>query len=250
MVSAYAFLRLRCRGAGYPFSRRAKWWAMSVILLTAILATGVSLAAVAVTDHVRAAFLGLVIPSGLWIGQVSTQEGRQRAAAWLQPLVSWLTFPLRQLYDRMGDDLQDWCDARMDAASNTPQGVADAAQYYHNQVGTRLRNRQARDQLNRWRESIEHKTSIVRLIGLDTTPARLNAALQWHPSTRDSGRYTANDLMYLADRLESEAQNELYLFLAYVYRLGFHKLLIYPRRPPTPVHTMRPPLADHNATAE
>src|SRR5215471_13081085 len=249
MVSAYTFLRLRCRGAGHPFGQRAKWWAMSVILLTAILATGVSLAAVAVTDHVRAAFLGLVIPSGLWIGQVSAPE-RQRAAAWLQPLVSWLTFPLRQLYDRMGDDLQDWCDARLDAASKTPQRVADAAQYYHNQVGARLRNDQARDQLKRWRESIEHKTSIVRLISLDTTPARLNAALQWHPSTRDSGRYGADDLEYLAGRLESEAQNELYLFLAQVYRLGFHKLLIYPLRPPAPVHSRRPPLAGHNAAAE
>jgi len=250
MVSAYAFLRLRCRGSGYPFGRRAKWWALSVILLTAILATGVSLAAVAVTNHVRAAFLGLVIPSGLWIGQVATQEGRQRTAAWLRPLIACLTFPLHRLYDRMGDDLQDWCDARLEAASKTPQRVADAAQYYHNQVGTRLRNSQARDQLKRWRESIEHKTGILRLISLDTTPARLNAALQWHPSTRDSGRYSADDLAYLADRLESEAQNELYLLLAYVYRLGFHKLLIYPLRPPTPVRTRRPPLADHNATAE
>ena len=250
VVSAYAFLRLRCRGAGYPFSRRAKWWAMSVILLTAILATGVSLAAVAVTDHVRAAFLGLVIPSGLWIGQVSTQEGRRRTTAWLRPLATCLTFPLRRLYDRMGDDLQDWCDARMDAASRTPQRVADAARYYHNQVAARLRNKQAREQLDRWRESIEHKTSIVRLISLDTTPVRLHAALQWHPSTRDSGRYTADDLPYLADRLESEAQNELYLFLAQVYRLGFHKLLIYPLRPPAPVSARRPPLADHNAAAE
>jgi hypothetical protein len=250
MLSAFAFLRLRCRGAGYPFGQRAKWWAMSVILLTAILATGVSVAAVAVTDHVRAAFLGLVIPSGLWIGQVSTREGRQRTAAWLEPLINALTFPLRHLYDRMGDDLQDWCDARLDAASKTPQRVADAARYYHNQVSSRLRNDQARDQLNRWRESIEHKASVVRLISLDTTPARLNAALQWHPSTRDSGRYGAGDLEYLAGRLESEARSELYLFLAQVYRLGFRKLLIYPLRPPAPVHSRRPPLADHNAAAD
>jgi hypothetical protein len=117
-------------------------------------------------------------------------------------------------------------------------------------VAARLRNKQAREQLDRWLESIEHKTSIVRLISLDTTPARLHAALQWHPSTRDSGRYTADDLPYLADRLESEAQNELYLFLAQVYRLGFHKLLIYPLRPPAPVSARRPPLADHNAATE
>jgi hypothetical protein len=250
MVSAYAFLRLRCRGAGYPFSRRAKWWAVSVILLTAILATGVSLAVVAVTDQVRAAFLSLVIPSGLWIGQGSTQDGRRRSTAWLRPLVACLTFPLAQLDDRMGGDLQDWCDARLEAASGTPQRVADAARYYHNQVATRLRNSQGREQLHRWRESIEHKASIVRLISLDTTPARLHAALQWHPSTRDSGRHAADNLSCLADRLESEAQNELYLFLAQVYRLGFRKLLIYPLRPPAPVRARRPPLADRNATAE
>jgi hypothetical protein len=72
-------------------------------VLTAIPATGVSLAAVAVNDHGPATFLGLVVPSRLWIGQVSSQEGRQRTAAWLRPLITSLTFPLRQLYDRMGD---------------------------------------------------------------------------------------------------------------------------------------------------
>jgi hypothetical protein len=250
LLSACAFLRLRCRGSGNPFSRRAKWWAMTVIALTAIVSTGVSVAAVLVSDHARAAVLGLVIPSGLWIGQGSTQDGRRRSTAWLRPLVACLTFPLAQLYDRLGGDLQDWCDARLEAASGTPQRVADAARYYHNQVATRLRNSQAREQLHRWRESIEHKASIVRLISLDTTPARLHAALQWHPSTRDSGRHAADNLSCLADRLESEAQNELYLFLAQVYRLGFRKLLIYPLRPPAPVRARRPPLADRNATAE
>jgi len=31
--------------------------------------------------------------------------------------------------------------------------------------------------------------------------------------------------------MESDALSELNLFLAYVYRLGYHKLLIYPFRP-------------------
>jgi len=250
LLSAYAFLRLRCRGSGNPFSRRAKWWAMTVIALTAILSTGVGVAAVLVSDHTRAAVLGLVIPSGLWIGQVSTERAHRRAAATLRSLVTCLTFPLSRLYDRMGDDMQDWCDDRLEAASRTPQRVAEAVQYYHQQVAGRLRNSQARDQLKRWRESIEHKTSIVRLINLDTTPARLHAALQWHPSTRDSGKYTSGDLPHLADRLESEAQNELYLFLAQVYRLGFHRLLIYPLRPPAPARTKRRPLVDRKAGGE
>jgi hypothetical protein len=247
LLSAYAFLRLRCRGTGNPFGHRAKWWAVTVIALTAIVSTGVSVAAVLVSDHARAAVVGLVIPSGLWIGQVSTERARQRTATTLRWLVTCLTFPLSRLYDRMGDDMQDWCDDRLEAAAGTPQRVAEAARYYHQQVAGRLRNSQAQDQLKRWRESIEHKTSIVRLITLDTTPARLNAALQWHPSTRDSGKYTPYDLPYLADRLESEAQNELFLFLAQVYRLGFHRLLIYPLRPLEPARTRRRPLAGHKA---
>jgi hypothetical protein len=248
-LSAYAFLRLRCRRAGQAFGPRAKWWSMTIIVLTAIVSTGLGVTAVAVSGHIRAAYVGLVLPSGLWIGQVSIQRRRPSPALSLKPLAALIALPFRRLYDRMGDDMQDWCDARLDAASRTPQRVAEAAQYYWNQVGNRLRPGRERDQLGRWRESIEHKISIVRLISLDTTPARLNAALQWHPSTRDSAKYAADDLPRLADRLENEAQNELYLFLAQVYRLGFRKLLIYPFRPPLPI-TRRGPLADRRATAE
>ena len=246
MVLAYGFLRLRCRSAGQPFGPRAKWWAMTIILLTAIVSTGLGAAAVAVSDHVRAAYIGLLLPSGLLIGEASLQGRRRAPALSLKPLAEWIALPFRRLYDRMGDDMQDWCDARLAAASRTPLLVAEAAKYYYNQVGGRLKPCPERDQLDRWRESIEHKTSIVRLISLDTTMARLNAALQWHPSTRDSGRYTTDDLPRLAGRLENEAQNELYLFLAQAYRLGFRKLLIYPFRPSQPI-ARRGPMADRHA---
>src|SRR5262249_59543444 len=43
-LSAYAFLRLRCRRAGQPFGPRAKRWAVTIILLTAIVSTGLGLA--------------------------------------------------------------------------------------------------------------------------------------------------------------------------------------------------------------
>jgi hypothetical protein len=72
----------------------------------------------------------------------------------------------------------------------------------------------------------------VRLVNLDTTPARLRESLQKHPSTQDSRKYPDDDPQ-LASRLESDAVNELNLFLAYIYRLGYHKLLIYPFRPGT-----------------
>ena len=59
-----------------------------------------------------------------------------------------------------------------------------------------------------------HKIGIVRLINLETTPARLHDSLQKHPSTQTLRRHAANDLPRLSRRLESDATNELDLFLA------------------------------------
>jgi len=234
LVSAYIFLLLRCRGTGYPFGPRARWWAITIVVITAAVSTGLGLAAVAVGEHGLAAYVGLLLPSGLWLSKASAQR-RPGASLVPEALAGWLTLPLLRLDDRMGDDMQDWCDIRLKVAASRPQWLADAAQYYYNQVATRLRDAQARDQLSRWRESIAHKVRIVRLIGLDTTPARLQAVLQSHPSTRDTRKYHADDLSRLTRRLVSEAENELHLFLAYLYRLGYHKLLIYPfRTPPAP----------------
>ena len=52
-----------------------------------------------------------------------------------------------------------------------------------------------------------------------------------HASTQHLRAYHDVDLARLADRLETEALNELRLFLAYIYRLGYHTMLIYPSRP-------------------
>jgi hypothetical protein len=131
----------------------------------------------------------------------------------------------------MGDDMQDWCDTRIQAAAPKPQWIADAVTYYYDQVRGLLKDGQARVRLDDWQESITHKIGIVRLIDLDTTPIRLREALQKHHSTQDIRKYTDEDLPRLARRLNSDALNELNLFLAYVYRRGYHKLLVYPFRP-------------------
>jgi hypothetical protein len=233
VVSAYGFLRLRCRGVGPAFGPRARSWAITIVIGTAIVSTGLGLAIVAASHHIRAAYVGLIVPSGLWLSKLSTQRDRQRASLIPKPLVAGLTLPLGRLYDRMGDDMQSWCDARLKAASERPQWISDAAKYYYDQVDGRLKDSQARTQLRSWRESIMHKIRIVRLIGLDTTPARLQAELQFHPSTQDMRKYADKDLPRLARRLETEAHNELHLLLMYVYRLGYHKLLVYPFRAPS-----------------
>lgn len=229
-VSAYGFLRLRCKGTGHPFGPHARPWGIAVIAVTALVSTGLGVAAVAVSHHVRAAYIGLLVPSVLWLGQASARSSRERASMLARRLAACLTLPLGRLDDRMGDDLQDWCDARLRAVSGIPQWVSDAAQYYYRQVAGRLKNSRALAELTGWRESIEHKITIVRLIGLDTTSARLHAALRGHPSTIHMRRYSLADRPRLAARLESEAQNELRLFLACLYRMGYRRLLIYPIR--------------------
>jgi hypothetical protein len=227
LVSAYGFLILRCRGTGNPFGHRARWWAMGIIVLTAVVATGVGVVVIAAGDHAVAAAVGLVLPSGLWLGKAVGQYGGRVPAG----VIALVLFPLRRLDDAMGDDMQEWCDTRLRAASRTPQYVSDAAEYYYNQVRGQVRDNRVRNQLVRWRDSIRHKIGIVRLIDLEAGPTRVAEALHYHPDTADPRRYPADNPSRLRRRLMAEAENELYLFLACVYRLGFHSLLIYPFRP-------------------
>jgi len=184
-------------------------------------------AAVAVSDHIRAAYVGVVAPSALWLGQVSSQRRRHRGSLLLRKLIACLALPFRHLDDRMGDDMQDWCDVRSAAASENPQLTPDAAKHYCLQVVNQIKDDKVREDLQRRRESINHKVGIVQLIDLANTPARLRAELQRHSSTRDTRKYNADDPALLSDRLTTEAQTELHLLLAHLYQLGYRKLVIY-----------------------
>lgn len=223
LVFACMFLQLRCSGVGPPFGRHARPWAIFIVLVTALVSTGLGLLILAASHQAPAALVGVVVPGGLWFTSVSAPRDRLRAG--------WLTRPLSNLYDAMGEDMQAWCDIRHRAATEAPQWISDAAQYYYDQVKGRIKNRQALTELCDWRDSIVHKIGIVRLINLDTTPERLDDSLKNHSSTQNLRRYADDNLPRLARRLESDATNELDLFLAAVYRLGYHKLLIYPFRP-------------------
>jgi hypothetical protein len=229
LILASRFLLLRCRGIGPPFGPRAGAWAVLIVVATAIVSTGVGLLVGAASHQLLAVYVGIVVPSGLWFIKLPPQRDRDLLP---RTLAALLTLPFSRLYDRMGDDMQDWCDTRIRAASGKPQWIADAVTYYSDQVEGQLKDGRARATLERWRESITHKIGIVRLISLDTTPARLGTVLQMHPSTQHIRKYADDDLQWLADRLESDALNELHLFLAYVYRLGYYKLPSYPYRPP------------------
>jgi hypothetical protein len=222
LAVACVFLKMRCRGIGPPFGPHARPWAVLITVATALVSTGFGLLILAASHEAPAALAGIVVPGGLWLTNVGPPRDRLRAG--------WLTRPLSHLYDGMGVDMQAWCDIRHRAATEEPQWIAAAAQYYYDQVKGQIKDRRALEELCDWRDSILHKIGIVRLINLDTTPARLHDSLQKHPSTQNL-RYSDDDLSRLSRRLVSDATNELDLFLARVYRFGHHKLLIYPFRP-------------------
>jgi hypothetical protein len=223
LAFACVFLKMRCRGLGPPFGPHARPWGLFIAVATALVAAGFGLLILAASHETPAALAGIVVPGGLWLTRVAPPRDRLRAG--------WLTRPLSHLYDAMGEDMQDWCNTRHRAAAEEPQWISDAATYYYDQVKGRIKDQRALDELRDWRDSIVHKITIVRLINLETTPARLHDSLLKHPSTHNLRRYAEDDPERLSRRLESDATNELDLFLARVYRLGYHKLLIYPFRP-------------------
>jgi len=225
IVASYGFLLLRFRGVGRPFGPRAKWWTVAIILITEVISTGFGLAAAAASHDIRAVYAGLVVPGGLWLSKMPPQRDRDMRPRTRSAL---LTLPFSYLYDRMGDDMQAWCDARLSWASQSPLGLTDAVEYYYRQVAEQLADERVRAPLDRWRESVTYKTSIVRLIRLDATPATVRAALLSRPLTRGLEKYVAWDPALLARRLESDAETELGLFLAYLYRLGYNKLAAFP----------------------
>jgi hypothetical protein len=221
LVLACAFLRMRCRRIGPPFGPRARYWAWFIMLSTAVVSAGLGAAIVAVSGG--PAWAGIIVPGGLWLIRLPPRRDRDMLPG------TWSAAPFGRFYDRMGEDMEAWCEIRLAAARPSPPWIAEAAQYYWNQMN-RVTDSQVRADLDRWRASIEHKIGIVRLVGLDVGPDRLRAALQLHPSTRNSRKYDEGDPPRLARRLETEALNELHLFLARAYRLGYHKMLVYPFR--------------------
>jgi hypothetical protein len=213
---------------------------MTIIAGTVIVSTAVGLGLVALSHHIQAAYVGLVLPGALWFGKASIPRDGHRDGTFSGAMLDCVLSPLRRLDDLMGEDMQVWCDRRSRAVAGNPVFVSDAVHYYHRQVAGRIKDQRAQQDLARWRASIEHKIAIVQQA--DTASSQqLWVALQSHSSTRNMRKYNPDDPR-LGDRLWSDAENELHLFLFTLYRLGFHTLLIYPSRATgLPRRRRRPP---------
>ena len=76
LILAYGFLRLRCRGIGPPFGPRSWPWALLIVVATAAVSTGVGLLLAAASRHLPAAYVGAVVPGGLWFSKLPPQRDR------------------------------------------------------------------------------------------------------------------------------------------------------------------------------
>ncbi len=228
VILSFVFLLASSRGVRRMFGPRSTRWATGLIAVTAAASTGLGVI-LAVTDvHIDAIYLGLVLPIILWLSNPNWVPGGGQEYG-----QNLLSAPLRRLYDRMGDDMQEWNDARLKAVAGRPDWVSDAASYYYRQVVTRQKG-EVPGELGHWAESIAHKASVVRLINLDVPQERLLLALRSHSSTSNLSRYEIDDYPRLAERLEFEAFNELSLLLGRIYRLGYRRLPVYSPGPAQP----------------
>jgi hypothetical protein len=233
------FLRMRCRGVGTPFGPRARSWGTFIAVGTAAVSTAVGMLFVAASSHSGAAFAGIIVAPGLLLSKVPPQrdlEVRPRTKAHLVTLLFGL------LSDRIGEDMKAWRDYRMAAANSEPRYLGYTVQYYWNRM--KIGDQRTRDILDTYRKSIVHKMDCVRLIDLDASHAKLRDAFQQHPSTQHIRTFTDDDLIWLAKRLESDAESELRQFLSRAYQLGYHKMLVYPFRPDPPAPGAPPPRAE------
>ena len=233
LILACGFLRRRCRGIGPPFGPRARFWASVIVVATAAVSAGFGLLIAAASHQIAAAYVGIIVPSALLLSRLPPQGDRlvTRLSSGGGPVfVGVLALPFSRLYDRMGDDREPL--ARYQAHGRVGAAAVDSGRrnVLLRPGATRAQGRPGPGGSGRQVKSITCSIEIVRLISLDTTPDRLRERLQMHPSipVRD---YPDDDRPRLARRLESDALNELHQFLAVVYRLGYHKLLIYPFRP-------------------
>src|SRR5260370_17362998 len=71
LVFAWLFLIIRCRGVGPPFGPHAKPWAVVILVGTALVSAGLGLLILAASHQAPAAYVGIVVPAGLWFTTVS-----------------------------------------------------------------------------------------------------------------------------------------------------------------------------------
>jgi hypothetical protein len=224
-VSAGVFLALRCHREGRPFGPSSRWWALAAMALTSATSTIAAFASVALVRVMPPFVLGVVVPSGLWLGNIERHRPEERRGRLPEVPTLGLALLLDRLHQAMADDRLTWCETRIDENWRIDQLLA-AAQHYNAAVRERLppaeRRRVRPDARLR---AIEDRLEVVGMIENGASAAEVRNELQARRATRIRryDRYR-NDLMGLAKRLRHDAEQDLIRLLDVAYRFRFYRL--------------------------
>ncbi len=230
-VSAAFFLQLRCEGKGRTFGPRSRWWALAVIGLTGVLSTCAALVALLVVHHLPSAFvsLGVVAPSGLWLGQIRPDNG-DRPNLYRDASTFWITSLIARMQEGMAEDRMDWCDAHADPAWDTDE-LAMAARYYHDYLHERLSAEERRRyRISALTRNIEVRLDVARVVDGSAGRAKVVTTLNASRLAQEARyRRSLDDLNRLGSLLRHDAQRDLGRLLAVAYNAGFRRLDRYAR---------------------
>ncbi|HEU5156570.1 MAG TPA: hypothetical protein VFU43_06200 [Streptosporangiaceae bacterium] len=227
-MSAGVFLALRCHREGRPFGPSSRWWAFAAMALTSATSTAAAFAGVALMRVVPPFVLGVVVPSGLWLGKIERRRPEERRGRLPEVPTLGLALLLDRLHQAMADDRLTWCEARVDQMWRLDQLLA-AARYYHAAVKERLHpSDRRRVRLDARLKAIEDRLDVVGTIENGASAAKVRAALRAARVTRERryDRYRG-DLMRLAALLRHDAEQDLIRLLDVAYRFRFYRLKVF-----------------------
>jgi hypothetical protein len=234
-VSAGVFLALRCHREGRPFGRTSRWWALAAMVLTSATSTAAAFASVALMKVVPPFVVGVVVPSGLWLGNIERQRPEHRRGRLPEVPTLGVALLLDRLHQAMADDRATWCETRVDQDWRLDQ-LLTAARHYHAAVKERLPpSERRRIRLDAKLRAIEDRLDVVRLIEDGASTAKVQATMRASRVTREKryDRYRT-DLMRLANKLRHDAERELIRVLDVAYRYRFYRLKLYSGGPSEP----------------
>src|SRR5919198_5762185 len=103
-VSAGVFLALRCHREGRPFGPSSRWWALGAMVLTSATSTAAAFVGVALMRVVPPFVLGVVVPSGLWLGTIERHRPEDRRGRLPEVPTLGLTLLLDRMHQAIADD--------------------------------------------------------------------------------------------------------------------------------------------------
>ncbi|MFI6598353.1 hypothetical protein ACIBHX_19015 [Nonomuraea sp. NPDC050536] len=227
ILSAVAFLLLRCQSRGRPFGPQARWLALAVVLLTGCASAVVALAGGFLLNQYLSTALGVIAPSGLWLSQVRAREEDRRSLA-REAATFWLVTLLARLDQAMAEDQLVWCERRVDDSWSIYE-LSLAAFRYHERIRERLTpEERRRARVHARLDAIERRLDVAALIEDGAPRSKVVTALRGsrHTKTPRYERYL-NDLTRMHGILRHDAENELLRLLAIAFRAGYRSLPVF-----------------------